>query len=128
MIDHDDAISKLRLKRMARLSEHKSWQHDIRISFRDEKAKFFQVADLPLNLFRLIFQDFFSLGWGRLRFVLRLELFQFFFSLWKELARFTGFLRPAIARKWLKVRRRTVDIGGAVGIGAICIHIHVALY
>src|ERR1700732_926325 len=105
MIDHDDAISQPRLKRMTRLSEHKSWQYDIWIDLRDKKAVFFKVTHLLLNLFELILQDFFSLGCRSLHVVLGLELLQFFFSLRNELTWFIGFLRPAIAREWLKVCR-----------------------
>src|SRR5580698_9768168 len=110
---------------MARSSEHKSWQYDIRVSLSDEKAILLQVVDFPLNLFHLILQNSFSLGGGGLCFVLGLKLFQFIFPLRNELARFIGFLRPAIASKWLEVCCRTIHIGSAVGIGAICIHIHV---
>ena len=127
LIDHHDAIPELRLERMARLSEHKSWQYDVGISFCDEKAVFFQIAQLPLSLVHLILQDLLSLGRRCLGVEFRLELLQFVFSLRDELAHFTGFLRPAVAGKGLKVSRRTIHIGRAIGIGAICIHIHVAL-
>ena len=91
------------------------------------KLYFFRSIDLPLNLLDLILQNSFSFGRGVLRFVLRLKLFQFIFPLRDELARFTGFLRPAVAGKRLKVCRRTIHVGSAVGVGAIGIHVHVAL-
>jgi hypothetical protein len=125
--NYDGEIAKLWFKGMRRLSEHKARQHDVGIRFRYEETVLLQIVQLALELIYLILQGSLPVWSRRLGVILGLKLFEPFFPFGNKLAHLVAPLWPPVAGVGLKVCGCTIDIRRPVRVGAVTVHIHVAL-
>ena len=74
VMNNHNIVAELRQKRMIRLPQHKSWQNNKRVGFRNQETVSFEIGNLPSELLDLFLKRFLPLGSRVFLIIFRLSL------------------------------------------------------